>query len=636
MSVNEGKTPVIPAAPGPVREARVGCPRIRVAGCSWRLVFLGLVLLLASGVLLWHLRAHGMVIRLVPVERLSAVVPSPSEEEELKVMAREFRGKEPVVLLSQVMNRVERVGPDPKGGAAQYLEHAKAGGGLVCYGMAHLYAAAARGNGLQARIIGLSRNLGDRYDSHTTVEIRQDGRWAIFDPTFNVSFARDGVLLGAEEIQQALLEGTLQTIVPIFYGPVKYPARLETYYMHWLSLFNNVFVLDVGGTRLAKLPPIRYWFGPRIYVKTTPGHPNEHIRFWGVLYLWSVAILPSLGLAFLVLGGLGLCLRRQATHLDSSSRTGDGPPAVPMRNSGPTSLAIPFIVGLIRATRRLPLIGQAPADKGLSATARAGEPFWQTLLEMKTDNNRHFFGLFGLDESVVDGKIVLDLGCGYGGNVLAWADRHPSASFVGLEPFPHVMQIAERAAMSFGTRNTRFVTGLGETLPFRDNSFDVIVTCDVIEHVRDPMRVMREITRCLKVGGLSLGVFPPYYNPTEHHLGYATRLPFLHLVFSPDVLVAAVNRLIEAGEVEVKRQPAPQRGPWGRKTLPSLNGTTVGDWNRLTRQLKSQHAVAVWNTYVPFGERVTALRIFNRIMLRLFRNTDLFCGRICTVLRKEA
>lgn len=197
------------------------------------------------------------------------------------------------------------------------------------------------------------------------------------------------------------------------------------------------------------------------------------------------------------------------------------------------------------------------------------------------------------------------------------------------------MQIAERAAISFGARNTLFVTGLGEALPFRDNSFDVIVTWDVIEHVRDPMRVMQEIARCLKAGGVSLGIFPPYYNPTEHHLGYATRLPFLHLVFSPEVLVAAVNRLIDAGEVEVTPQPAPQRGPWGRKTLPSLNGTTVADWNRLTRQLQSRYAVTVRNTYAPFGERFAVLRTFSRIMLRVFRYSDLFCGRIRTMLRKE-
>jgi SAM-dependent methyltransferase len=607
-----------------------------VAKRAWCLVLLGVVLLAGAGVLLWHLQAHGMAVRLIAAERLADVAVRPSEVRDSDLVAREFSGRDPVELLRAVMNGVTRVGPDPPGGVRQILEHAQAGGGLVCFGMAHLYAAAARGNGLQARIIGLSRNLGDRYDAHTTVEVRQEGRWVLFDPTFNVSFARNGILLGAEEIQQALLEGTFQTIVPVFYGPVKYPARLETYYLHWLPLFNNVFVLDAGGIRLAKFPPIRYWLGPRIYVRTVAGHPNEHIRFWDGLYLWSAVILPFLGLAFLALGGLGLCVRRKATRLDSLSPTDDGLPAVPMRNSGLRSLAISCIVGLVRATRGLPLIGQAPAEKGLSATARAGEPFWQTLLEMKTDNNRRFFGLFGLDESIVDGKTVLDLGCGYGGNVLAWADRHPSASFVGLEPFPHVMQIAERAAISFGVRNTRFVTGLGEALPFRDNSFDVIVTWDVIEHVRDPMRVMQEIARCLKAGGVSLGIFPPYYNPTEHHLGYATRLPFLHLVFSPEVLVAAVNRLIDAGEVEVTPQPAPQRGPWGRKTLPSLNGTTVADWNRLTRQLQSRYAVTVRNTYAPFGERFAVLRTLSRIMLRVFRYSDLFCGRIRTMLRKEA
>ena len=109
---------------------------------------------------------------------------------------------------------------------------------------------------------------------------------------------------------------------------MKYPARLETYYMHWLSLFNNVFVLDAGGVRLAKLPPIRYCFGPRIYIKTTPGHRDEQIRFWDGLYLSSSAILPSLGLAFLALGGLCLwsCRGRLAVTRRARRRMGTTPP----------------------------------------------------------------------------------------------------------------------------------------------------------------------------------------------------------------------------------------------------------------------------------------------------------------------
>lgn len=312
-----------------------GPERVRAGGLcgllaarSWCFTWLGLLLFTGAGFLLWHLHAHGLAVRMIAVERLADAAPRRFDPQEATRVAQEFSARDPVALLREVMNGVPRVGPDPRGGITQFREHVKAGEGLVCFGMAHLYAAAAHGNGLQSRIVGLSRNLGDRYDAHTTVEVRQGGRWVLFDPTFNVSFRRNGVLLGAEDIQRALLEGTHQSIVPVFYGPVKYPARLETYYMHWLSLFNNVFVLDVGGTGLAKLPPLRYWFGPRIFVQTSPGHPNEHIRFWDGLYLWSTAILPLLGLACLTLGGLGLFLRRRTSRLDVSIPAGCGPPAV--------------------------------------------------------------------------------------------------------------------------------------------------------------------------------------------------------------------------------------------------------------------------------------------------------------------
>lgn len=289
------------AGTGTIRRGR---PCLSVAKWSWCLAWLGLVLLAGAGLLLWHLQVHGVAVRLIVVERLADVVPQPFGAQDADLLAREFPGRDPAELLRAVMNGVTRVGPDPRGGVRQFLEHAKAGGGLVCFGMAHLYAAAAQGNGLQARTIALSRNLGDRYDAHTTVEVRHEGRWVLFDPTFNVSFARDGILLGAEEIQKAFLDGTFPAIAPVFYGPVRYPARLEAGSLPWLPLFNNVFVLDAQRGVLAKLPPLRYWLGPRIYVKALPGHPNEHVRFVNTLYWASSAFLPLLGLAMLVLSAL--------------------------------------------------------------------------------------------------------------------------------------------------------------------------------------------------------------------------------------------------------------------------------------------------------------------------------------------
>jgi SAM-dependent methyltransferase len=62
--------------------------------------------------------------------------------------------------------------------------------------------------------------------------------------------------------------------------------------------------------------------------------------------------------------------------------------------------------------------------------------------------------------------------------------------------------------------DTTDVVGVGERLPFRDNSFDGVISVAVLEHVRDPFACATEITRVLKAGGrLFCGV--PFLQP-EH------------------------------------------------------------------------------------------------------------------------
>lgn len=44
-------------------------------------------------------------------------------------------------------------------------------------------------------------------------------------------------------------------------------------------------------------------------------------------------------------------------------------------------------------------------------------------------------------------------------------------------------------------------TGVGEVLPFKNNSFDALISLAVLEHVKDPWRCVSEILRVLKPGG---------------------------------------------------------------------------------------------------------------------------------------
>lgn len=63
------------------------------------------------------------------------------------------------------------------------------------------------------------------------------------------------------------------------------------------------------------------------------------------------------------------------------------------------------------------------------------------------------------------------------------------------------------------------VRGVGEVLPFKDNSFDAIISVAVLEHVKDPWLCAQEIIRVLKPGG-DLFCCVPFLQPLHgypHH-----------------------------------------------------------------------------------------------------------------------
>lgn len=55
-------------------------------------------------------------------------------------------------------------------------------------------------------------------------------------------------------------------------------------------------------------------------------------------------------------------------------------------------------------------------------------------------------------------------------------------------------------------------------LPFDDNSFSVVISDQVFEHVSDYQTVLAEIRRVMKPGGVSLHIFPSRWRPIEPHL----------------------------------------------------------------------------------------------------------------------
>ena len=93
---------------------------------------------------------------------------------------------------------------------------------------------------------------------------------------------------------------------------------------------------------------------------------------------------------------------------------------------------------------------------------------------------------------------VLDAGCG-GGATLESLDRYGNAT--GLE--------LEEEAVDYARGRGRNVTqGSIVTLPFEDESFDLTLALDVIEHVPDDLAALRELYRALRPGGSLLVTVP--------------------------------------------------------------------------------------------------------------------------------
>jgi 2-polyprenyl-6-hydroxyphenyl methylase / 3-demethylubiquinone-9 3-methyltransferase len=99
------------------------------------------------------------------------------------------------------------------------------------------------------------------------------------------------------------------------------------------------------------------------------------------------------------------------------------------------------------------------------------------------------------------GKTVLDLGCAGGFMAEAMAER--GAQVTGIDPAEGAIAAARAHARAQGLR-IGYDVGVGEALPYGDASFDAAVCVDVLEHVADLNKVLAEVARVLRPGGLFL------------------------------------------------------------------------------------------------------------------------------------
>jgi SAM-dependent methyltransferase len=109
--------------------------------------------------------------------------------------------------------------------------------------------------------------------------------------------------------------------------------------------------------------------------------------------------------------------------------------------------------------------------------------------------------LFGMLAKNVDrGSRVLDIGCGSGEISIKIKDK--GYDVTGLDFSPVAVERAKQIGLNCHVGN------LDTGICFEDNTFAAVWAGDVIEHVFDPMYVLKEICRILAPGGILLGTIP--------------------------------------------------------------------------------------------------------------------------------
>jgi SAM-dependent methyltransferase len=104
-----------------------------------------------------------------------------------------------------------------------------------------------------------------------------------------------------------------------------------------------------------------------------------------------------------------------------------------------------------------------------------------------------------LSTHLAPGQALLDVGCGPGTITVEFADRLAPGRVVGLDASA---DIVAKASSDFTRSNLEFVTGDAYALPFDDDTFDVVHAHQTLQHVADPVAVLREMRRVAKPGGV--------------------------------------------------------------------------------------------------------------------------------------
>ncbi|MEM2910301.1 MAG: methyltransferase domain-containing protein [Nitrososphaerota archaeon] len=103
--------------------------------------------------------------------------------------------------------------------------------------------------------------------------------------------------------------------------------------------------------------------------------------------------------------------------------------------------------------------------------------------------------------------LILDIGCNGGTFTNIIKKATSNSTIIGIDIHKEAVKYAAKKYDDIS-----FLVGDGQSLPFRNDLFDLITCLEVLEHMPQPDRSLKEINRCLKVGRNAILLIPDVKN----------------------------------------------------------------------------------------------------------------------------
>jgi ubiquinone/menaquinone biosynthesis C-methylase UbiE len=215
----------------------------------------------------------------------------------------------------------------------------------------------------------------------------------------------------------------------------------------------------------------------------------------------------------------------------------------------------------------------------------------------------------GLD---LEGRRVLDIGCGLGGPACLLAARH-GAHVVGTDLEPPLIEHSRRRASELGVADrTEFVVVEAGPLDFDDESFDLVMSSGGVTQTADKLGTFRDCLRVLKPGGtFSLYDWMKCEGEYSEDMRYWFEMEGLTYA-----MVTPANQESILREAGFESVTVTDRSDWYttevRAEYDRLRTDLYDELVRIVGQERADHTVENWRATVVVCEKGEMLQVYSR------------------------